>query len=151
MTTHAERDDIAEIAALEVNVRDRIGAAAGVLADQKAEIRVLTAILGERNSQIEELKTSLDARDKTFLSIQDELRTVLIAVRRDLQLKANLNRWLVRYALGLGLAGLGCCPEPWEMDGFSDHAKRAANSAWSCAVMEGGMVLLGAGPGLLLD
>jgi hypothetical protein len=134
-----------------VRAREQIAAAARKLADQKAEIRALTATLGERDARIADLKESLDEREKSFGGIRDELRAVSVAVQRDPVLKTNLNRWLVGCALGLSLAGLGCCPTPWEMHDYSDHARRAANGAWSGLIIGGGMGLVGMLLGYLLD
>jgi hypothetical protein len=75
--------------------------------------------------------------------MEGELRKVWEAVRQDLQLKTHLNRWLVGCAIGSSLAGVGCCPAPLSMEGYSEYVKKVANGAYFSAVMGMGMGTLG--------
>jgi hypothetical protein len=59
-----------------------------------------------------------------LLFTEGELRKVWEAVQQDPQLKTHLNCWLVGCAIGLILAGVGCCPTLLSMEGCSEDVKK---------------------------
>jgi hypothetical protein len=144
MTAHDELDDATEIAALgavnaEARMRlalqteiaskatERITGMAQELGVLGADLRVLKKMLREKIIKIEELEKSRDRKDKYFRSFQGELVTVSAALRQDPQLISSLNRSLVPFEIGLGLAAVGCSPKPWAIEGHSENATTGAS------------------------
>jgi hypothetical protein len=58
-------------------------------------------------------------------------------------LKAKINRFVAEFAIGVSLAGAGCCPPKFPMEGYSEGVRGVANGTWICTIMGCGIGFVG--------